>query len=155
VIEFMVGNESHTSYWGKFYVKGLEKWEVREEHDGNRRDRHHSYQFLMADAPTGAIFTIFEQNGNKRGTDEWIYSICIVRNDGANLETKANYGEGFCTGPYDIIAQATGKIKAPRLMDWWSKRPAGVDALAYAQHCAAWIDRRGIKDLPAMEAISA
>ena len=29
-IEYKVGSESHSSSWGKFYVKGLEKYEVKE-----------------------------------------------------------------------------------------------------------------------------
>lgn len=156
MIEFVVGNESHTSYWGKFYVKGLEKWEVKEEHDSNRRDRHHAYQFFVAEAPERTIFTIFEQDGNKRGTDNWIYKICVVvpATEPA-VEHKAAYGDGFCNGNYMVVAQASGKIKAPRLMDWWDKRPKGVDLLAYAQHCAEWIEKRGVKDAPPMETMEA
>lgn len=156
MLEFIVGNESHTSYWGKFYVKGLEKWEVREEHESNRRDRHHSYQFLMANAPAKTLFTIFESDGNKRGTDNWIYKICVVLPESEPItEHKAAYGAGFCSGNYAVIAEANGKIKAPRLMDWWNARPADADPLAYAQHCAEWIGKRGVKDLPAMAAMPA
>lgn len=149
MVEFIVGSESHTSYWGKFYVKGLEAHEVKEEHDANRRDKHHSYQFLMADAPAKTVFTIFEQDGNKRGTDNWIYKICVVV-PGADTEHSAGYGSGFCHGNYEVVAQANGKIKAPRLMDWWQAKPANADPLAYAMHCAEWIEKRGIKTLPTM-----
>lgn len=100
-IEYVVGSESHTSYWGKFYVKGLESWEVKEEHDANRRDGHHSYAFLMADAPQGTVFTIFEQNGSKRGTDEFIFKICVVTGSDS-IEHKATYGSGFCNGNYEV-----------------------------------------------------
>lgn len=148
-IEYVVGSESHTSYWGKFYVKGLESWEVKEEHDANRRDGHHSYAFLMADAPQGTVFTIFEQNGSKRGTDEFIFKICVVI-DGDGIEHKAAYGSGFCNGNYEVLAEASGKVKAPRLMDWWQAKPKGVNAALYARHCAEHIERRGVKDLPAM-----
>jgi hypothetical protein len=151
MIEFVVGSEQHTSYWGKFYVKGLEQWEVKEDHEANRRDNHHSYQFLMAEAPSGTLFAVFEQNGNKHGTDEWNYSICVVE-PGQQREIDAAYGEGFCHGNYRVVAMASSKIKAPRLMDWWSNRPKDVDQLAYAEHCAVWIEKRGIKDVPRMEA---
>lgn len=151
MLEYVVGNESHTSYWGKLYIKGLEKWEVREDHDRNRRDRHHSYQCYVTNAPAKTVFTIFEQDGSKRGTDNWIYKICVVLPESEpTVEYEAAYGSGFCNGNYAIVAQASGKVKAPRLMDWWDKRPTDGDLLAYAQHCAEWIEKRGIKDLPPM-----
>jgi len=148
MLEYIVGNESHTSNWGKFYVKGIEKYEVKEEHNNNRRDGHHSYQFYMADVPVDTCFTIFEQNGDKRGTDVMKFKICVV--SGNNSELKAEYGDGFCNGNYDVIAEASGKIKSPRLMTWWDNRPKSGDLLAYARHCAAHIDRRGIAVLPPM-----
>lgn len=151
MIEFINGSEEHSSNWGKFYVKGLEQWRVKEDHKNSRSDHHHSYNFFMADAPDGTVFTIFEQNGDKHGTDEWSFLICVVRSDREEQQTKASYGYGFCKGPYDVVAQGVGKIKAPRLMDWWIKRPANVDPLAYATHCGVYIEKRGIKSPPALE----
>lgn len=43
-ISYVSGQESHTSNWGKFYVKGLETHVVKEDHPANRRDNHHNYQ---------------------------------------------------------------------------------------------------------------
>jgi hypothetical protein len=78
-IEYVNGQEQHSSNWGKFYVKGLEKWEVKEDFDENRKDGHHTYQgYVCLDVPEGTVFTVFEQNGNKRGTDDYIFRICQV-----------------------------------------------------------------------------
>lgn len=152
MIEYIVGKETHTSNWGKFYVKGLEKWEVEEDHDSAASDKHHFYKFYMAEAPVGTIFTIFEQSGDKRGTDVWYFIVCEVATS-ADSSNRADYGKGFVSGNYRRIAEASGKIKAPRLMDWWTKMPAGVDKLRYAEHCAEWIEKRGVKDLPMMEGV--
>lgn len=152
MIEFTVGRESHTSYWGEYYIKGLESYAVREDHDSNRTDNHHGYQFFMADAPAGTVFTIFERNGDKRGTSNWIFSICVVEGEKIQ-EDQAEYGSGFCTGNYRCVAIALGKIKAPRMLGWWKEKPADADPLAYAEHCAVWIEKRGIQTLPKMEEV--
>lgn len=49
-----------------------------------------------------------------------------------------------------MIVSAHTKLKSLRLMDWWIARPADADPLAYAQHCAAFIEKRGVKELPPM-----
>lgn len=150
MIEFVQGNESHTSNWGKFYVRGLEAVAVKEDHESNIRDGHHSYQCHVAnEVPAGTVFTIFEQDGNKRGTDTFIFKICVA--GGETQKHKSVYGSGFVEGQFTVIAQATGKTKSPRLMRWWDERPAGGDLLAYARHCAAHIDKRGVDVLPSME----
>jgi hypothetical protein len=147
-IEFVQGSESHSSSWGKYYVKGLEQFQVKEDFDANRFDRHHSYQgYVALDIPDGTVFTIFEQNGDKRGTDEFIFSICVV-DQGSTKDDQSSYGDGFCTGNYKIIAQGNTKTLAPRLMGWWIDSP--VKTLEFAQHCAAHINTRGLKNIPAM-----
>ena len=151
-IEFVQGRESHTSNWGKFYVKGLEPWAVREDFPEDRNDRHHQYSGRVCpDVPQGTWFTIFEQNGNKRGTDTFVFSICRVTAE--KIETyNAEYGSGKILGNYEVVVQATGKTKAPRLMGWWQSRPQGRDA-QWAIYCANHINKRGCKDLPPLEDI--
>ena len=145
-IEYVSGNEQHSSSWGKFYIKGLEKLVVKEEHDENRRDRHHGYQnYLGNSVPGGAVFTVFAQSGDKRGTNDWHYWICVA--DDA-VESTRIAGYGWIEGNFRILAHAEGKVKAPRLMGWWDKRPSNVSPLAYAEHCAAYIDKRGVAELP-------
>jgi len=156
MLEYVVGSEQHTSNWGKFYIKGLEKWEVKEYHNRNIRDKHHSYQCLVVNAPERTVFTIFEQSGGKHDTGTWNFWICVVLpDDEPTTEYSASYGRGFCNGSYAIVAQATGKIKSPRLMDWWQARPHDADELSYAQHCAEWIEKRGAAVLPPMEVVAA
>lgn len=153
-VEYVSGSESHTSYWGKFYVKGLESVSVKEDDDANERGKHASYQFWMAEARPGAVFTVFEQDGNKRGTDNWTYRICVA-SEADQAEIKANYGRGRISGQFAVIAQGEGKIRAPRLMDWWDKKPANVDPLVWAAHLRDNIDKRGMKEPPALELTSA
>jgi hypothetical protein len=49
-IEFIHGQESHTSTWRKFYVKGLEKWKVSEDFDEERNDKHYCYNGYCCNA---------------------------------------------------------------------------------------------------------
>lgn len=149
-IEYINGQESHTSNWGKFYVRRLERLVVREDHDRNRHDNHHQYQcYVGNDVPSGTVFTIFYQDGNKRGTDTWHYMLCVV-DDAADEQTiEYDYTSTYITGRFRVICKAVGKVKAPRLMGWWDARGT-ADPLAYAEHCAAWIDKRGVAVLPAM-----
>jgi hypothetical protein len=150
-IEYVSGKEWHTSNWGKMYVKGLEKVVVREDHEKNVHNQHHSYQCYVGIAvPTGTVFTIFYQDGNKRGTDTWDYMICVADDSVAEHEISYGYTGTFVKGNFRVIIKATGKTKAPRLMGWWDARSANTDPIAYAEHCAAWIDKRGVAELPAM-----
>ncbi|MGL5059045.1 MAG: hypothetical protein ACRC62_03605 [Microcoleus sp.] len=150
-IEFVQGQESHSSYWGKYYIKGLEEFKVKEDFEANRKDNHHSYQgYVALEIPEGTIFTIFEQNGNKRGTDNFCFSICVV-DQGEINEDKASYGEGFCTGNYRVVAKGKTKTLAPRLMDWWINSP--IKTLEFAEHCAQHINTRGLKNVPEMACV--
>lgn len=145
-IEFRQGSESHSSTWAKFFVKGLEDWAVKEE---TLSDNHSSYQeYVCLDVPEGTIFTAFEQDGTKRGTDTFRFSICTADNEASEL--KASYtSSGWTIGNFKVLVKAEGKVKAPRLMDWWldNGQPRNP-TLEYALHCAAHIDKRGLKNLP-------
>lgn len=142
-IEFVQGQEQHSSSWGKFYVKGLEKYQVKEEFDENRKDNHHSYQgYTCLNVLEGTMFTIFAQSGDKRGTDDYRFYICVATD--VCVEKKS--GHGWCEGNFEIVAQGTTLTKAPRLMGWWINSP--IKTHKFAQHCAAFIDKRGVKVLP-------
>jgi hypothetical protein len=148
-IEFIMGQETHSSNWGKFYVKGLEAWQCNE---GSTRDKHQSYtDYQCNDVPDGTIFTIFEQSGNKRGTDTFAFTICQATGEQINMEDSA-YGSGKIAGNYKILARAITPTKAPRLMGWWIDLLKDQDPAQWAQHCAAHIDKRGVKNPPPMEA---
>jgi hypothetical protein len=151
-IEFVQGQESHSSNWGKYYVKGLEKWGVKEDFSENKSDKHHSYQgFVCLDVPDGTMFSIFEQSGDKRGTDCFEFMLCVV-DQGETGSHKGGYPDGFCTGNFKIIAEGKTKTLAPRLMGWWVD--STDKSLAFAQHCAAHINKRGIKNLPILSGVS-
>jgi hypothetical protein len=150
MIEFRAGSEFHSSYWGKFYVRGLEEWEVRE---GGQRDRHNFYAELCCrDVPDGVVFTVFSQGGNKHGTDEFNFYVCVTDSTAQENIMGGCYGRGgHCSGAFRIVAHGDGKARAPRLLEWWEKRPAGVPPLRWAQHCAAHIKTRGLKFPPPLE----
>lgn len=152
MLEYVSGSESHTSSWGKFYVKGLEKMVVKEDHARNERDKHASYQCYVGEISSGVTFTIFEQSGDKRGTDTYIYRICQADASAPEMKIESVYGSGMISGRFVILAQANSKIKAPRLMGWWDARPANIDPATWAQHCAAHIDKRGLVEIPALVA---
>ncbi|MGL4497510.1 MAG: hypothetical protein ACRC78_03150 [Planktothrix sp.] len=142
-IEFCNGSETHTSNWGKYYVKGLEKYAVKE--DGGIYDRHHTYtNYFVCEAQKGIIFSIFEQNGDKRGTDDFIFSICEVSEE--TTDDRSAYGKGFCKGNFKVLATSgNSKTKAPRLMDWWINSDKTRD---FALACAVQINKRGAKAAP-------
>lgn len=147
-IEFVQGQESHSSNWGKYYVKGLEKHQVKDDFEENCNDKHSQYRgYVCLDVPSGTIFTIFEQSGNKRGTDTFNFTICQATDENVS-EDKAQYGSGFVTGNYEIITKGEGKTKAPRLMGWWID--SSNHSFEFALHCAKFIDKRGLKVLPQM-----
>lgn len=166
-LEYTVGSESHSSYWGKFYVKGLEQWEVKE---GGEWTKHTSYAELVAETPDEKMFTVFNQSGNKRGTKNFTFYLCETRSAGNTLSNRITggcYGDtAEIHGNFMILCRGEGKIKAPRLMDWWIKR---VEKCAvwkneetgllkkgtlqrFAFWCAEHIEKRGLKDLPPMPA---
>lgn len=146
-IEFVQGNEQHSSYWGKFYVKGLEEWESREDDERNKKDNHHSYQcYVCLKVPAGTMFSVFLQDGDKYGTDTFEFYLCRVGGKNKQATIKHNYTECDVTGSFEVIAKGLTKTKAPRLMDWWNNSP---QTLATAKRCAKYIDKRGQKTLPA------
>lgn len=154
-IEYVLGQEQHTESWAKFYVKGLEKWAVKEDFPENISDNHHGYQgYTCLDIPDGAIFTVFDQSGDKRGTQDFNFYICQTSADA--LDVTASSGRGRCQGNFRNICAGEGKTKAPRLMDWWigfvgeddASKASNKEKVAFALHCAAHINKRGIKELP-------
>ncbi|MGE5658145.1 MAG: hypothetical protein ACM37W_16200 [Actinomycetota bacterium] len=148
-VEYISGQEQHSSSWAKFYVKGLDKWAVRETDGEPQSDKHSSYsQFVCLDVPESQVFTIFEQDGDKMGTDAFKFHICKTSKEFGAI--KSEYGRRHCTGNFEIICEGLGKTRAPRLMDWWQKaeKLTNEQKLAFAEHCAQHIHKRGIKKLP-------
>lgn len=148
-IEFIEGNERHSSWWYKFYVKGLEGYQVEEDFDQTVNDRHCKYKgYMCLNIPENTVFSVFRQDGNKRGTDEMDFWICRVTPEKAG-EIKATR-VAFCTGNFEIICHASGRVKAPRLLGWWADNK-GLQSLEFARFCAEHIAKRGVKDLPPFE----
>lgn len=149
-IEYVTGQSSHSSNWGKFYVKGLDNWAVREKDGEPESDNHATYsQYVCLNVPIGTIFTIFEQDGNKRGTSTFNFWICKISNSENKIESAFRLAR-HCTGNFEIVCHGEGKTKAPRLMDWW-KQAENMDnqgKLDFALYCAEHISKRGLKDLP-------
>lgn len=148
-LEYTEGQEQHSSNWGKYYVKwqGMENHRVKE--DGSY-DKHHTYTEYCAHIPIGTILTIFEQSGNKRGTETFYFSIWEVTDVDHMGSDEAEYGRGKAVGNIRKLGGAYTPTKAPRLMEWWTKKPAGTDPKAWAEHCLKWIEKRGIKEIPTM-----
>jgi hypothetical protein len=142
-IEYLQGSETHSSSWAKFYIKGLEEIVVKEEHDSNLSDRHHGYQYYYGNlkGEESNLFTIFSQDGDKRGTANFEFYICQLDAYSFN-RIEGKYG--FCEGNFSIIASAIGKTKAPRLMGWWVDNKH-LQSPEYARCCGESINKRGQK----------
>lgn len=149
-IEFVQGNEWHSSSWYKFYVKGLEHWQVEEDFAQNLKDRHYKYQgYVCLDIPEDSVFSVFRQDGSKRGTDQFDFWLCRITPDQIG-DIRADK-IAFCTGNFEIVCHATGMTKAPRLLGWWADNK-GLQSLEFARHCAEYITKRGVKHLPPLNA---
>ncbi|MEB3831891.1 hypothetical protein [Phormidium sp. CCY1219] len=152
-LEFIQGQEQHSSTWAKFYVRGLEEWQVKED---GRSDNHSNYlEYVCLDVPENTVFTVFEQDGTKRGTDGFHFWICKTSREINRIE--ADYESGaMVSGNFEIVCHGEGKTKAPRLMDWWvgftgksdDKGRSQTQKLAFAYHCAENINKRGLKKIP-------
>lgn len=139
MIEYVQGEESHTSSWGKFYIKGNDG--IKVDSPANHRDRHHSYQAWMDVSPT--VFSVWAQSGNKYSADGTHFYIC----QGSTEENKiTGYAGCHVTGGFEILAEAHTKHLATRLLQWWIRRPPDVDPVAYAKHLAECIKVRGLKE---------
>lgn len=152
-IEYVSGSEAHTSNWESMYVFGLDGYTTREDHANNRRDGHHKYQCWAGNGvPDGVIFTCVYKTGNKRGTADQLFAICCTDSSQPQqtMTFTNSYGKVFITGQFRIVAQATTRTKAERLELWWKGKAKGIQPLAYAEHCAQYIDVRGQKLLPPM-----
>ena len=153
MIEYVAGDIVNKPLWGKFHVNGLERYVVFDDDgDGNKlRNKRMGYQYhKVINAPTNTVFTITEQSGNKYGNKEYTFLLCAV-DDNLHYRYTATYGEGLVTGGFYEIGRADTLLKVPRLIEWWGKRPGNVDPLAYAYHCAKYINSYGVAVLPPME----
>ena len=153
-LEYVTGKEQHTSNWESCFIFGLDAHVTREDHANNRRDNHHNYQCYAGSAvPDGVIFTVLYKTGDKRGTQAQEFFVAVT--DSSQPEQTytfpSSYRQVFITGRFKIIAFADTATKAPRLYEWWQAR-GNANPLAYAQHCANHIDKRGLKALPPMPA---
>lgn len=127
-------------------MKGLESYQVEEDFDQAVQDRHCKYKgFVCVDVPCETVFSVFREDGNKRGTDEFDFWLCQVTAESVEKIQAAKVA--FIEGNFKIICHASGKVKAPRLLGWWANNK-GLHSLDFARHCAENIVKRGIKDLP-------
>lgn len=136
LIEAKVGEESHSSTWGKFYVRGIEI--VAEERFS---DNHLRYTEGAAQVADGTLFTVWASAGNKRGADSSDYYILLV--DSRHLGSEIDNGYGFVRGQWQVLAHGDGTVRAPRLLGW-AKGKALTEALA--RHLGSEIKRRGVKN---------
>jgi hypothetical protein len=85
-----------------------------------KKNTHHFYQYYIClDIPDETVFSIFEQSGNKRGTQEFRFALCVI-NPNKHTKDKAVYGSGYCQGNYEIIVKTDSIIKSSRLLEWWN-----------------------------------
>ena len=134
LIEGKVGAESHSSTWGKFYVKGVEL--VAEERTS---DRHSNYTEGAVQVEDGKILTVWASAGNKRGTDEADYWILMADTSQPISEIDNRYGN--LKGRWQILAHGDGKVRAPRLLGWAKGKTLTA---TLARHYGSEIKRRGV-----------
>lgn len=148
MIEFIHGQEWHSSTWEKFYVKGLEKLQAEEEMDGTRRDNHHDYRGYACNAPNGTVFSVWSSCGRKARTEAKMFAICVADTESDSHINGVANGPCYVDGNFRVIVQAETAVKAQRLLGWWMARPQNSDPLEYASRCAKYIGVRGTKILP-------
>jgi len=167
-IKFVHGEEFHTGTYRKFYVKGLEKWQVEDssieikkkpswnEKDDEEffpRDERNDYYYngyCCNAIPERTLFTIFTRYGDYQGqgakvADDIEFFICCT-DDQIELNWNDTFSPCFCQGNFKIVAKAVSKTKALQLMTWWIYSPD--NSLAFAEHCALHIDKKGMRQVP-------
>lgn len=149
LIEARTGAEQHSSYWGKFFVHGLDL--VVEDY---HRSRHESYRDGALEVADGILFTVWATEGNKYGTQDSNYYICVSDSAAAPQTIQGGcYGRGgWITGRFRIVAHGAGKTRAPRLLAW-VKAVGGIERLSMdlAEHFAEYINRRGVALPPKLQ----
>lgn len=133
LIEAKVGQEQHSSSWGKFYIHGFKLVA-----DDRRNDRHYSFTEGAAEVADGTIFTVWAADGDKRGTDDNDYYILVA--DGGQEPATIDNGYGHITGCWRVLAHGDGKIRAPRLLSWAKDK---LLTEAFARHLGEQIHLRG------------
>jgi|GEM_PF-550092 len=155
-VEYVSGSESHASTYAEFYVHGLDQWAVCQTDDEPEADSNYKH-YICLDIPENQVFTVFRKDGDKFGVKGYNFFIC--KTSKALGTIPGNRGNGYCGGDIEVICKGEGKTKAPRLFGWWidftgksdENKRTNEQKLAFAQHCANFINKRGIKELPPFE----
>jgi hypothetical protein len=156
IVNFSVGSDQTSHSWAKFYVRGLEKWQVRVENADYQK-------YTCLNVPVGTIFTIYCVHGDNHGTKDIRFYICeVIRQEYGCSEINSMYDRTraynrSCNGDFEILLEGKGKTKAPRLLGWWddflkSSPDASEEAKkSFIAHCQRHLAIRGLKLLPKME----
>lgn len=142
---FLAETDRDSRKFWSFQVEGLQPFNTPEDHQLANND----YKcWVASNPPEGALFTIMECDGGWGYSQLSKFYICEVVAAEKHQQT-AKYGNGFIKGNYRVVVRAETPVKANRLFRWWekSKHPK---TLAYADHCAAYLEERGLKKLPPM-----
>lgn len=147
LVEAKVGNESHSSYWGKGNLQGTPRL-VAENY---QRDRHNSYTEGAIEVAEGTVVSWWTSEGDKYGMSNADFYILKASESADEQEFIGGcYGRGnYLRGKFEVLAHAEGKTKAPRLMKWWSEwaKANGGQTEIMARHLAEQIEKRG-KSVP-------
>jgi hypothetical protein len=133
LIEGRVGEEWHTSSWGKFYMHG-----VSLVAEGRVKTRHETYTSGALEVEDGTLLTVWASAGNKRGTDSADFYI-LLTDASAGLATIEN-GYGELTGRWQVLAHGDGPTRAGRLLGWAKGKELTVPL---ARHLGEQIRLRG------------
>lgn len=153
-IEYVSGEDSHDSSWGKFWVFGLKG--DRKRGGTPKADKLTTYHRFICSVPAGTVFTIFEEDGEFAAPDTYNFRICQASQE-VNVIRSAFDPERYCSGNFEIICDGAGKTKGRKLFDWWKSFVGDEDTrtneekLAFAAHCYAHLNKKGIKTLPPFE----
>lgn len=144
-LEFLLTSVQKNQNWAKFFVKGLEDYQIEDSNVSRHYKPWERYtNYIAYDMPDNIIFTVYTQSGNKNGSQDFRFYICKTITDNPNSIT----GAGWIEGDFVIIAEGLKKVFAPRLMNWWNN--SKDHSLKFAYHCSRHIGKRGIKELPPM-----
>lgn len=116
LLEAKVGNESHSSHWGKGNLQGVNL--VSED---RTKTNHHNYTSGATEAQDGTVFTWWTSRGDKHGTIDADFYILQADSSAEEMELVGGcYGRGnYLRGQFSILAHGSDKTKAPRLLGWW------------------------------------
>lgn len=142
-LEARVGEETHSSRWGKGYLRG-----VKLVADERQKANNYDYTTGAAEVEDGTVFSWWMSRGSRRDTVGAEFFILEADSSADLIEMEGgcyNKGENYLRVRAKILARGSGKLKSARLLTWWASwaKENGGQTAQMARHLGAQLEIPG------------